>query len=111
VKTAEERARARAETRREIAAAYAAAIDEPVVKAEQQRMLDQLTALGQERERIAQETMSLREESYNAVRMAAEDLDMPVQTIAEAVGLSKAQVWNYLNGKKDFYADRVRPPQ
>ena len=100
MKSAEERARAREQTRREIAAAYAAAIDEPVVKAEQQRMLDQLLTIGAERARIAQETKSLQEESYDAVRQAAE-LDLPAHKIAFLVGLSKAQVWNYLAGKKE----------
>ena len=100
-KSAAERAAARRETAREIAAAFAerSAQDEEGTRADQARILDQLRAIAKERARIADERLALAREMVEVVRLA-DKLGIQGVAIARALDMSRQMVSEYINAPK-----------
>jgi len=100
-KSAAERATARRETAREIAAAFAerSAQDEEGTRADQARILDQLCEIAKERARQEEERRALLKEMRELARLA-DGMGIEIMSIAHAVGLSRQVVSGYINAVK-----------
>lgn len=100
-KSAAERAAARRETAREIAAAYAerAAHDEEGTRADRERILAQLQEVKTEQARVRDQERALMDEGRDLM-LQADRMGVESPAIADALGLSRQWVWRYLIRRK-----------
>lgn len=104
-KTAADRKTARDRAAKEIAAKYARREPDPIKQQAMADALEALHAIRLERQRHKAQQDILLHRTADAIQRAAA-LHLSDTTIAEAVGVTRAQVWNYRAGPEEQAAKR-----